>query len=185
VAIAARPRDHGAVTAADGYEALSVRARLAAALLAVESWLRAYRLDDAEIGAVLDHMWQYLTVTYETLGAWYEFYELQEPEELLAAIDEEPLPRRAALICEDQGIPAVELAMLLADVVNMVYDELFGAVNLQHSLERLRRVEALAARSGISLPSAQLFSIPGLMAQDGHGWGRVTAAQVANWRGRP
>jgi hypothetical protein len=173
------------VTAADDYEALSVNARLTAALLTVESWLRVHRLDDAGIGAVLEHMWQWLTMTYKTVDAWHEFYEVQGPEELLAAIDEEPLPRRVALICKKQGVPAAELAMLLADVVNMVYDELYGAVNLEHSLERLRRVEAVAARSGISLPSAERFSIPGLMAQDGHGWGHVTADQVASWRGRP
>jgi hypothetical protein len=173
------------VTAADDYEALSVRARLAAALMTVESWLRAYRLDDAGISAVLEHMWQWLTVTSKTFGAWYEFYEVQGPEVLLAAIDDEGLPRRVALICEDQGVPATDLAMLLADVVNLVYDDLFGAVNLQHSLERLRRVEAVAARSYIELPSAKRFSVPGLKKRDGHGMGReVTAGQIATWRGQ-
>jgi hypothetical protein len=174
------------VFAADDYEALSVRARLAAALVTVESWLRAYRLDDAGIGAVLEHMWQWLTVTSETFGAWYEFYEVQGPEVLLAAIDDESLPLRVALICEDRGVPATDLAMLLADVVNLVYDDLFGAVNLQHSLERLHRVEVVAARSYIELPSAERFSVPGLNKQDGHGMGReVTAAQIATWRGQP
>ena len=179
-----QPRDHGVVTAADDYQVLSVGARLAAALLTVESWLRAHKMDDAGISAVLEHMWQWLTVTNETFGAWYDFYEVQGPDDLLAAIDEEPLPRRVAFICEKRGVPAEELAMLLADVVNMVYDELFGAVNLDHSLERLRRVEAVAARSGISLPSAERFSVPGLMAQDRHGWGQATVDQVASWRGR-
>ena len=63
--------------ASDDYEALSVRARLAAALMTVKSRLHAYRLDDAGISAVLEHMWQWLTVTSETFGAWYEFYEMQ------------------------------------------------------------------------------------------------------------
>lgn len=173
------------MTAADDYEVLSVRARLAAALVTVESWLRAYRLDDAGISAVLEHMWQWLTVTAETFGAWYEFHEVQYPEVLLAAINDEPLPRPVTLICGDQGVPVTDLAMLLADVVNLVYDDLFGAVNLQTSLERLRRVEAVAARSGIALPSAERFSVPGLTAQDGHGMGReVPAAQIASWRGQ-
>jgi hypothetical protein len=47
-------RHHDGVTVKDGYRRLNILARLAAALLAVESWLHLYRLDGAAVSAVLE-----------------------------------------------------------------------------------------------------------------------------------
>ena len=124
-------------------------------------------------------------MTYDTFGAWYEFYELQGPEELLAAIDQEPLPRRVALICEDRGVPAVELVMLLADVVNMVYDDLFGAVNLQHRWNGCAGLRPSRHVPAYRCPVCSASQFPASRRRTGTGGGRVTVAQVAHWRGRP
>jgi hypothetical protein len=159
------------------YRDLNIQARLSAGLLTVESWLRAYGVTEAGVTGVLEHMWQWLMVTSETFGVWYDF----DSAELQAAEGGEPLRSPAALACQERGAPAADLADMLADVVSIVYDSLFGALDLALSLDRLRNVEAAAARSGIGLPDPERFS--SFKAQDKHGWGYpVAAAQVAAWR---
>jgi hypothetical protein len=171
--------DH-AMTRADEYETLNVQARLAAGLLTVEAWLRAHALADKAVSDVLEHMWQWPTVEPDTFRAWYDF----DSDALEAAEAEESLPTRIALACQERAAPAADLAALLADVVNIVYDSLFGALDLSLSLARLRNIEVVAARSGIRLPAAPRFS--SLRAEDKHGWGvPVSAMQVADWRRQP
>jgi hypothetical protein len=80
---------------AEDYEGLSVQARLVAGLLTVEEWLRFYGLADAAVTDLLEHMWQWPTVTPETFGAWHEF----DSEALQAAEAKKPLPPRVALAC--------------------------------------------------------------------------------------
>jgi hypothetical protein len=48
--------------------------------------LRAYRLDDAGISALIEHMWQFLALTSETFEDWYAF----DSEERYAANGDEP-----------------------------------------------------------------------------------------------
>lgn len=171
--------DH-AMTGADEYEGLNVLARLTAALLTMEAWLRVHRLADAAVADVLEHMWQWPTVKPDTFRPWFDFHS----DELQAAEAEEPLPRRIALACQERGASAEDLAALLANIVNIVYDSLFSALDLDLSLARLRNIEVVAARSGVRLPAAQRFA--SLKAEDMHGWGiPVSAMQVADWRGEP
>ena len=117
--------DH-AMTSADEYQGLNVQARLVAGLLTVEAWLRVHGLADAAVADLLEHMWQWPMVTPDSFRAWYDFHS----EELQAAEAGEPLPPRAALACQQRGAPAADLAAMLADVVNIVYDSLFGALDL-------------------------------------------------------
>jgi hypothetical protein len=171
--------DH-AMTGADEYENLNVAARLVAGLLTVEAWLRVHQLADAAVDGVLEHMWQWPTVTPDTFRSWFDFYS----DELQAAEAEGPLPRRVALACQEHAASAEDLAAMLANVVNIVYDSLFGALDLSLSLGRLRTIEVVAARSGVRFPAAQRFSSP--KAEVRHGWGDpVSAMKVADWRREP
>jgi hypothetical protein len=165
------------MTGADEYEGLNVAARLAAGLLTVEAWLRVHQVADAGVDGVVEHLWQWLTVQPDTFMRWYDF----DSDELQAAEAETPLPQRVALACDERSASAEDLAALLANVVNIVYDSLFGALDLRLSLARLRTIEVVAARSGVRLPAGQRFT--GLAAQDRGGWGHpVSALQVASWR---
>lgn len=165
---------------ADEYEGLNILARLAAGLLTVEAWLRVHRLADDAVADVLEHMWEWPTVKPNTFRPWFDFHS----DELQAAEAEEPLPRRIALACLERGAPSEDLAALLANIVNIVYESLFGALDLDLSLARLRNIEVVAARSGLRLPAAQRFA--SLKAEDMHGWGiPVSAMQVADWRREP
>jgi hypothetical protein len=168
--------DH-AMSSAEEYDGLNVQARLVAGLLTMEAWLRVHGLADGAVAELLEHMWQWPTVTPDTFGAWHDF----DSEALQAAEAKESLPPRVALACEQRGAPAGDLAVMLADVVKIVYDSLFGALDLTLSMARLRSIEDVASRTGISLPAAGRFF--GLWAQDKHGWGfPVSAMQVADWR---
>ena len=161
------------MTGADEYKDLNIQARLVAGLLTVEAWLRVHQLADAAIGDVLEHMWQWPTVTPDTFLPWFDFHS----DELQAAEAEEPLPWRIALACQERAAPADDLAALLAHIVNIVYESLFCALDLDLSLA--------AARSGVRLPPGQRFA--SLKARDHmHGWGiPVSATQVADWRREP
>lgn len=70
---------------------------------------------------------------------------------------------------------------MLADVISVVHDSLFGALDLSLSMARLREIAAVAARSGITIPDASRFGH--LPAHGFHGWGYpVSATQVAGLR---
>ena len=169
------------MTGADEYKDLNIQARLVAGLLTVEAWLRVHQLADAAIGDVLEHMWQWPTVTPDTFLPWFDFHS----DELQAAEAEEPLPWRIALACQERAAPADDLAALLAHIVNIVYESLFCALDLDLSLARLHTIEVVAARSGVRLPPGQRFA--SLKARDHmHGCGiPVSATQVADWRREP
>jgi len=165
------------MSSAEEYEGLNVQARLVAGLLTVEAWLRVHRLADEAVAELLEHMWQWPAVTPDTFGAWYDF----DSEALQAAEAQEPLPPHVAVACQQRGACAADLAVMLADIVNIVYDSLFGALDLTLSMARLRSIEDVACRTGLSLPAARRFS--SFQARDMHGWGfPVSATQVADWR---
>ena len=72
------------------YAALSINARLAAALLTVEEWLRVHRINDSSVNALIEHLWRWPTIGPEAFGSWHEF----ETPELMAVESGEPLPLR-------------------------------------------------------------------------------------------
>jgi hypothetical protein len=161
------------------YATLNVQARLAAGLLTVEAWLRQHQIEDADTTAVLDHMWQFMTVTPEIFQGWYDW----QPPALLAAEADEPVPSSAAAECSRHGASPDDLATMLADVVNIVYDSPFGALDLSRSMTRLRDLAAVAARSDVALPDAAHFGH--LNTFQRHGWGNpASPAQVAKLRAR-
>lgn len=178
-AVASEAGHYQRVLDVEDYAGLNVRARLAAGLLTVEAWLGRYQIEDEGTAAVLDHVWQFMTVTPETFQDWHDF----EPEALIAAETEEALLPSAAAACRRHGARAEDLATMLADVISIVYDSLFGALDLSLSMARLREIAAVAARSGIAIPDASRFGH--LPAREFHGWGNpVSAAQLAGLRSR-
>lgn len=163
----------------EDYADLSVRARLAAGLLTVEAWLRRHQVEDEGTTAVLEHMWQFMTVTPETFQDWHDF----EPEALIAAETDEAVLPSAAAACRRHGARVEDLATMLPAVIDIVYDSLFGALDLSLSMARLREIAAAAARSGTAIPDASRFAH--LPAHEFHGWGNpVSAAQLAGLRSR-
>jgi hypothetical protein len=97
-----------AVSSAEEFSDLNVRARLVAGLLTVEAWLRVHGLADAAVAELVEHMWQWPTVTPDTFSAWHDF----DSEALRAAEAEEPLPRRIAADCQQRGASAADLGAL-------------------------------------------------------------------------
>jgi hypothetical protein len=161
---------------ADEYADRSINARLAAALLAVESWLGHVGLYDPEIRNLLEHLWARPTVRSETFDEW-EGYD----SEVLAAALGGDLPERLELACRSRHVPPGELACVLEDVVEIVYTNLFGTVVSEDSLKHLRRLEQTVGRYGIELVAAGRFADEPLEA--GHGEGRERSeAEVGRWR---
>jgi hypothetical protein len=143
----------------------------------VEAWLGRYQIGDDGVATVIDHMWQFMTVTPDTFMDWYDF----RPEAQLAAEREDAVQPPAASACRRRGASAQDLATLLADVVNIVYDSLFGAPDLSLSMARLREIAAVAAKSGIAIPDASRFGHR--PAHQRNGWDNpASAAHVTELR---
>jgi hypothetical protein len=143
-------------------------------ILTVEAWLRRHPIEDADTTAVLDHLWPFMTVTPETFQDWYDW----QPAAQLAAEAGSQLPSSAATECSKHEATLDDPAMMLADVVNIVYDSLLGALDLSRSMTRLRDLAAVAGRSDVSLPDEA--HVRRLTASQRHGWGNpASPAQLA------
>jgi hypothetical protein len=66
LAVARRVGHHWRVGDVEDYASLNIQARLAAGLLMVEAWLGRYQIGDDGVATVIDHMWQFMTVTPDT-----------------------------------------------------------------------------------------------------------------------
>jgi hypothetical protein len=84
---------------------------------------------------------------------WYDF----QPEAQLAAEREDAVLPSAASACRRRRASVQDLATMPGDVVNIVYDSLSGALDLSLSMARLRKIAAVAARSGNAVPDASRF----------------------------
>src|SRR5271154_4565749 len=167
----------GAVGDVEDYEGLNIQARLTAGLGMIKAWLARYRIEADGGTAVIDHMWQFLTVTPDTFMGWYDW----QSEAQLAAERGDALLPSAAAACRRCGASAQDLAAILAGVTGIVYDSLFGALDLDLSMARLRTIAAVAGRCGIAVPDASSFSH--LPAQERHGWGNpVSPVQLTELR---
>lgn len=100
-AVASKAGHYQCVRDVEDYADLNVRARLAAGLVAIDAWLRRYQVEDEGTAVVLDHMWQFMTVTSETFQDWYDF----QPEVLVAAGTDGAVLPSAAAACRQHGAP--------------------------------------------------------------------------------
>jgi hypothetical protein len=143
------------------------------------AWLDQEDLRGPEFTELIDHLWEFQVVERsEMLMRWHD----SAPDLIDVALGGE-MPDALIKRCLDRGIPTAELRCMLESTAEIVYYNVFGAVNDQATMNYLRQVESLLMKYGLSLPAASLFSKS--LFLDAHGWGpELTADEAGVWRFR-
>ncbi|MGH3375647.1 MAG: hypothetical protein ACRDP6_12980 [Actinoallomurus sp.] len=151
-------------------------ARLAAALHSLTAWLDHVGLHGRDLNDLIEHLWQWLTITPDTFTQWHD----GAPVLVETALGDE-MPSYLVQQCLDRAaIPVADLRHILESTTEIVYCNLFGAVDDQATMNYLRQVEHIMRKYSLPIPPASLFS--NSLFSEGHGWGRPTVTQTDAWR---
>ncbi len=160
-------------TAAD-YRALSLRARFAVALRAVEGFCAAKSLAGPQFTAFFDHLWELPAV--DSFPDWESHH-----DDLLAFGLGDPLPLDVAPSLRSASVPEDVFRQLIEHTVEVIYGSAYGASDDAGSLHELAEVLRICQAAGVPAPPARLFA--GSLFADRHGWGvRLSPQQRDHWR---
>jgi len=126
---------------ADYYRPQSVNAHLAAALHALTQVIDCTGLAHAGVGALIEHLRSWPSVTPKTFDAWYAY----ESPTLDTALGD-PLAKDLEQESRRAGVDPADLRQLLENTAEIVYDGLFSTPADTQSLAHLRAVERIASR---------------------------------------
>ncbi|MEW9532839.1 hypothetical protein [Microbispora sp. NPDC049125] len=157
------------------YASLSVNARLGAALRTLAAWLDGVKIRDTDLDDLMEHLWQWPTVTVENFDSW----EASAPSLTSVGLGGE-MPVGLIDKSNARSIPPEDLYNLICHTVEMVYDNIYGAVDNEATLDHLLQIELIALRYGLAVPSASFFADS---PYDETGWGpRPGVEQLHQWR---
>ena len=153
----------------DDYESISVNGRLVGALLAVGQLLDERGINSRQADDLLDHLWKWLTVDENSFDDWEAW-----TSELLEFALGGDLPREVEREFESLGLPTPALRRLWERLVDIVYFNLFTAVDHGNNMRDLRALSDSLANYGISLPPVELLqSSPAVARSLASDWGAV------------
>lgn len=153
----------------DGYKPFSVNGRLAGALLAVGRLLDERDVVSRQVDDLLDHLWKWLTVNEHSFGDWEAW-----TSDLLEFALGGDLPSEVEGEFESLGLATPTLRRLWESLVDIVYFNLFAAVDHGANMRDLRVLSDLLASHGISLPPVDLLqSSPAAERSQENDWGTV------------
>ncbi|WP_204056372.1 hypothetical protein [Microbispora corallina] len=162
-------------TRSASYAPLAVRARLAAALRTLGEWLARTGIQDRSIDELIHHLWRLPTVTADDFRAWEE-----SGPDLVAMALGGPMPAALVEKCNRAAAAPEDLYELVRHTAEIVYVNLYGAVDDHETLGHLAAVEQIAGRYSVILPPAQFFA---RSPYGSHGWGpQLTSGDVDHWR---
>jgi len=100
---------------------------------------------------------------------------------MIASAQGDPLPGELLEQLQSAGVDAHEFSGLIEHVTEIVYSSLYGATDLQGTLEHLESVLEVADRAGVVIPAPDLVS--DVRISDDDGWGRkLSRAELAALR---
>ena len=156
------------------YHALSLLARFAVALRAVEDFCAAKSLAGPRFTAFFDHLWELPTL--DSFPEWESYH-----DDLLAFGLGDSLPVDVAPLLRSASVPEDVFRPLIEHTVEVIYDSAYGASDDAGSLRELSEVLRICQAADVPVPAAQLFA--GSLFADGHGWGmRLSPQQRDHWR---
>jgi hypothetical protein len=148
---------------------LTVRRQLAGSLVAFESWAAANDFEAEELRDLFEHMWKWLTVEPSNFMDWHDW----DSELLRTCLNGRALPDLVLQYCSRHGIDSGNLHGALAALVGCVYDNLFGAFDLDRTPANFSLVDEFLAAHHVWPPAASLFGrITDEDFERGH-WGAV------------
>ncbi|WP_426572135.1 hypothetical protein [Aquihabitans sp. McL0605] len=162
------------------YDDLSQRALLAIALLGVEDWRRARDLRDPNLDALVQHLWDWMTVGPRSFDEWCDW----ESPALEFALEPRSLfPFDMAGYWAAAGCTEAQARGLLAPLVELVDDHLFTAIDRDQLLARFKDVRRQLAVDGILFRPPTTFADSPATELDG--WGRrLDDTGLRDWRSR-
>jgi hypothetical protein len=158
------------------YRALSLRGRLAVALVCFERHCVAKGLQHDMLDAFVTHMWEYPCI--ESFPAW-----ASNDTDLVCVGLGDPFPNAMASYLDSVGEEQEDFRRLVESCVEIVYGSAYSAADDKGSLQDLEKVISITSESGVTPPPAKPFMIS-LFADD-HGWGTCLSAEQRDaWRFR-
>ncbi|MEM7246284.1 MAG: hypothetical protein AAF533_13125 [Acidobacteriota bacterium] len=122
-------------------------------MITVERWARRVDWRPPELTALLEHLWAWLRVSQDTFDEWVVNEPLLLDFGLTGSLPEsllDGLTRR--------GVDEPELRAILEGLVELVYDNLYGAPKDEESSSELDRVLRTCARRGVEPPALRHFA---------------------------
>jgi hypothetical protein len=160
----------GLVEPAEAFADSPVDARLAAALVAVEALCSQRNVQDPQVNELIDHLWSWLTVDETNFQEWYAF-----DSPLLEAGLGAELPDETAEAFAQVGVNREALRRLVMGLIEILYGNLFAAIDDDATQAHMEAVAEVLAELGIAWPSRARFPL-----RDGQA--RPHAEDVAHWR---
>jgi hypothetical protein len=159
---------------ANDYRELSLRARVAVALLCFDRYCQARGLTHPKIDLFLDRMWELPCL--QSLPEWES-----RPCELVHVGLGDSFPPDFADLFERDRFLKREFRELLESTVEIIYCSAYAKGDNAGSLRFLERVLSICSAASVIPPSVQPFS--GSLFADDDGWGKpLSAAERDAWR---
>jgi hypothetical protein len=161
---------------ANDYCELSLRARLAVALVCFDLYCQAKRLRHPMLNDFLERMWELPCIN--SLRDWES-----RPCVLVHAGLGDSFPQEFEDLFHRDKLLKREFRELLESTVEIIYCSAYGKGDNAASLRFLDRVLRICSGANVPPPSVEPFSMS-LFADD-HGWGkRLSTAERDAWRSR-
>ncbi|MGC3991243.1 MAG: hypothetical protein QM796_16500 [Chthoniobacteraceae bacterium] len=156
------------------YRLLSIRARLAVALVCVERFCRISGLEHPELAAFFVHLWELPVM--DNFPVWDS-----RKDPLTEAGLGDPFSPAIISMISVAGVAEPTFRKLIESTVEIVYSSAYAATDDEGSLSQLEEVLRITSGAGVSAPSAQPFSSSTFAEREG--WGTpLPRHTVEQWR---
>lgn len=154
-----------------------LNAGLARALLISEEVLRRYQVEAPALVDVLEHLWEWLTVTPDTFWDWH-IWSSQLYDELRSG--NVPTDLKARLV--EAGLGEQASTEWLPRLVRIVEYHLFGAIDREDAQQSVDTVVGVGEAADVQLAGEPDYSVFG--SPDAHaGWGApISSNELTRWR---
>jgi hypothetical protein len=158
---------------------LSIRRRLACALVGFEIWAAVTEVSSADLDSFLDHMWQWLAVEGSTFQDWYSY-----DAPLLGALHaNNAFPTEFESVCRQRAVDFKAVRSALVSLKNTVDGNLFGATDVSATESNFEAVASFFGSVGVTQPVESTFGRLSESDYERDAWGKqLSRAELATWR---
>lgn len=162
------------VSSVSVYRSLSLKARLAVALVCFERFCAKAGLHHPELTVFFEHMWALPSA--DSFPAWDS-----HKDGLVGVGLGDPFSPAIISLLDVSGVPQHTLRELLMHTVEIVFGSAYGQSDDTGSLQDLEAVLRITSGAGVVPPPAQSFSSS--LFSEREGWGAPVSPQTATaWR---
>lgn len=142
------------------------------ALRCLEHWLQIEGIEHDELRALIDHLWEWMTIDEHSFWDWHD-----RPPRLVGEPDAD-----LGLDLGNKVDPTLRQA--IDDATGLAYHSLFFAFDDQRHMEVAAALGMLLVPHGVNIPGPSAFGLPDDLNLE-HEWGPMPEELVAQWRRHP